>query len=35
VVWSGVVTGKAGTGNKLREKLEKAVRKVLRQYPPE
>jgi hypothetical protein len=34
VVWSGVVTGKAGTGNQLREKLEKAVKKVLRQFPP-
>ena len=34
VVWSGVVTGKAGNGNQLREKLEKAIKKVLRQYPP-
>jgi hypothetical protein len=34
IVWSGVVTGKAGTGNQLREKLEKAVKKVLKQFPP-
>ena len=34
VVWSGIVTGKAATRSKLREQVEKAIRKVLKQYPP-
>lgn len=34
VVWSGVATGKASTRSKLREQVEKAVRKVLKRYPP-
>ncbi len=35
VVWSGVVTGKAGTANQLRDKIEKALRRVLRRFPPQ
>lgn len=34
VVWSGVVAGKAKTGSELRQRVEKAVKKMLRQYPP-
>ena len=35
IVWSGVVQAKASTRRQLRNKVEKAVRKVLKQYPPD
>lgn len=35
IVWSGVVQTRATTTQQLRGRVEKAVRKVLKQYPPE
>lgn len=35
IVWSGVVHGRARNTTKLRKKIEPAVEKLLRQYPPE
>ena len=35
VVWSGVVQASAATRRQLRNKVEKAVRKVLKRYPPD
>ena len=34
IVWSGVVQARATTARQLRDKIEKAVQKVLKQYPP-
>lgn len=34
IVWSGVAQAKAPTPAQLRAKVEKAVKKVLKQYPP-
>ena len=35
IVWSGVVQAKAQTTRQLRAKIEKAVQKVLKKYPPD
>ena len=35
IVWSGSVQARASTRRQLRDKVEKAVRKVLKQYPPD
>lgn len=34
IVWSGIVQGRAPTVSQLRDKIDKAVRKLLKQYPP-
>jgi len=34
IVWSGVVTGKASSSSQLRARIEQAVKKALREYPP-
>lgn len=34
IVWSGVVQARAQTSRQLRGKIEKAVKKVLKKYPP-
>jgi hypothetical protein len=34
IVWSGVVQGRAATVGQLRDQIEKAVRKLLKRYPP-
>jgi hypothetical protein len=34
VVWSGVAVARMATRSKLREQVEKAVRKVLKRFPP-
>ncbi len=34
IVWSGVAQAKAQTSRQLRGKIEKAVQKVLKKYPP-
>jgi hypothetical protein len=35
VVWSGVASGKVTPGDKMGDKLGKAIKRVLRRYPPE
>lgn len=35
IIWSGVVRTRASTVRELRSRVEKAVRRVLKKYPPE